>query len=81
MHGIVYVPESEAPSDPLEAEGAFYIFHAGSGYRDMLRRWYLVQEEGSGDSHGSTGAWVLLSWRPIWSEWLDDGSGFEDSLC
>ena len=22
MHGIVYVPESEAPSDPLENEGA-----------------------------------------------------------
>ena len=21
VHGIVYVPESEAPSDPLEAEG------------------------------------------------------------
>ncbi len=21
MHGIVYVPESEAPSDPLEVEG------------------------------------------------------------
>lgn len=26
MHGIVYVPESEAPSDPLEAEGVSYIF-------------------------------------------------------
>ena len=25
MHGIVYVPESEAPSDPLEAEGVYYI--------------------------------------------------------
>ena len=25
VHGIVYVPESEAPSDPLEAEGASYI--------------------------------------------------------
>lgn len=25
MHGIVYVPESEAPSDPLEAEGMSYI--------------------------------------------------------
>ena len=23
VHGIVYVPESEAPSDPLEAEGAW----------------------------------------------------------
>lgn len=26
VHGIVYVPESEAPSDPLEAEGVSYIF-------------------------------------------------------
>lgn len=25
MHGIVYVPESEAPSDPLENEGAFSV--------------------------------------------------------
>lgn len=25
MHGIVYVPESEAPSDPLEVEGASYV--------------------------------------------------------
>ena len=25
VHGIVYVPESEAPSDPLEAEGVSYI--------------------------------------------------------
>ena len=25
VHGIVYVPESEAPSDPLESEGASYI--------------------------------------------------------
>lgn len=25
MHGIVYVPESEAPSDPLENEGAFAV--------------------------------------------------------
>lgn len=25
VHGIVYVPESEAPSDPLEAEGVCYI--------------------------------------------------------
>ena len=24
VHGIVYVPESEAPSDPLEVEGAHY---------------------------------------------------------
>ena len=23
MHGIVYVPESEAPSDPLEVEGTY----------------------------------------------------------
>lgn len=26
VHGIVYVPESEAPSDPLEAEGVSNIF-------------------------------------------------------
>ena len=26
VHGIVYVPESEAPSDPLESEGALYIY-------------------------------------------------------
>ena len=25
VHGIVYVPESEAPSDPLESEGVSYI--------------------------------------------------------
>ena len=25
MHGIVYVPESEAPSDPLEVEGTYYV--------------------------------------------------------
>ena len=25
VHGIVYVPESEAPSDPLESEGMSYI--------------------------------------------------------
>ena len=25
MHGIVYVPESEAPSDPLEVEGVSSI--------------------------------------------------------
>ena len=25
VHGIVYVPESEAPSDPLEVEGVFHI--------------------------------------------------------
>ena len=25
MHGIVYVPESEAPTDPLEVEGALVI--------------------------------------------------------
>ena len=25
MHGIVYVPESEAPSDPLENEGKFIV--------------------------------------------------------
>ena len=25
VHGIVYVPESEAPSDPLEAEGVSWI--------------------------------------------------------
>ena len=25
MHGIVYVPESEAPTDPLEVEGAFIL--------------------------------------------------------
>lgn len=24
MHGIVYVPEHEAPSDPLEVEGKLY---------------------------------------------------------
>ena len=29
VHGIVYVPESEAPSDPLEAEGVlpFFMFY------------------------------------------------------
>ena len=26
VHGIVYVPESEAPSDPLEAEGVSFVF-------------------------------------------------------
>ena len=25
VHGIVYVPESEAPSDPLEVEGIYYV--------------------------------------------------------
>ena len=25
VHGIVYVPEAEAPSDPLEAEGRAYL--------------------------------------------------------
>ena len=30
VHGIVYVPESEAPSDPLEAEGVFYISTSAS---------------------------------------------------
>jgi len=25
VHGIVYVPESEAPSDPLENEGTFAV--------------------------------------------------------
>ena len=25
VHGIVYVPESEAPSDPLEVEGMYYV--------------------------------------------------------
>ena len=25
VHGIVYVPESEAPSDPLEVEGEIYL--------------------------------------------------------
>lgn len=25
MHGIVYVPESDAPSDPLEAEGKQFL--------------------------------------------------------
>ena len=25
MHGIVYVPESEAPSDPLEVEGKYFV--------------------------------------------------------
>lgn len=38
VHGIVYVPESEAPSDPLEKEGMFTLpvsrscaIHLGSG--------------------------------------------------
>jgi len=26
VHGIVYVPEAEAPSDPLEAEGSWTYF-------------------------------------------------------
>ncbi len=31
VHGIVYVPESEAPSDPLESEGLCGVF--------LLRGW------------------------------------------
>lgn len=32
VHGIVYVPESEAPQDPLEREGK----HIGRGNREDL---------------------------------------------
>lgn len=35
VHGIVYVPESEAPSDPLEAESRFYASYQG-------RQWLMV---------------------------------------
>ena len=31
MHGIVYVPESEAPSDPLEKESTFAHIHILEG--------------------------------------------------
>ena len=31
VHGIVYVPESEAPSDPLEVEGVYYVLRPTSG--------------------------------------------------
>lgn len=39
VHGIVYVPESEAPSDPLEAEGVlpFFMFtFVGCGSRGLM---------------------------------------------
>ena len=32
VHGIVYVPESEAPSDPLEVEGMEYALRPVDGY-------------------------------------------------
>ena len=34
VHGIVYVPESEAPSDPLEKEGMFCTI-----YSSYVRFW------------------------------------------
>ena len=37
VHGIVYVPESEAPSDPLEAEGKHLSWQEGRGGGEMTR--------------------------------------------
>lgn len=43
VHGIVYVPESEAPSDPLESEGKFTVsvLVQQLGFKEK-RRWLLT---------------------------------------
>ena len=51
VHGIVYVPESEIPSDPLEQEGTCrYIVH----HMEEVRRWWFIRGglEGSGRWRG-----------------------------
>lgn len=35
VHGIVYVPESEAPADPLEKEG---MWHSSNAYLGRLAK-------------------------------------------
>ena len=35
VHGIVYVPESEAPQDPLEREGMVEYYSPSGGARNM----------------------------------------------
>jgi len=38
VHGIVYVPESEAPQDPLDKEGMYFtIHHEYYAYRLLVR--------------------------------------------
>lgn len=32
VHGIVYVPEADAPSDPLEAEGKLFTYQMSSNF-------------------------------------------------
>ena len=65
MHGIVYVPESEAPSDPLESDGASYIptFALRLSTRNTgFGCWYSY-----GDSKGPT--------------WLDEQFSLERKLA
>jgi hypothetical protein len=38
VHGIVYVPESEAPSDPLEQEGTWHAPELAQGALDNYNR-------------------------------------------
>ncbi|KAH0844512.1 Endosomal protein P24B [Fonsecaea pedrosoi] len=38
VHGIVYVPESEAPQDPLETEGSYFVPHSGPLETKAARR-------------------------------------------
>ena len=45
VHGIVYVPESEAPSDPLEVEGMHYVQIRGplsSSYHMSMARTDII---------------------------------------
>ncbi|OAL24889.1 hypothetical protein AYO20_10593 [Fonsecaea nubica] len=38
VHGIVYVPESEAPQDPLDTEGSYFDPHYGPPETKVARR-------------------------------------------
>lgn len=68
MHGIVYVPESEAPSDPLEVEGMRYLRIRGpllSSHHMSMRRADIMCGQG-GDVASNNG--LLTASRHSYSE-------------
>ena len=69
VHGIVYVPESEAPNDPLEMEGAYlYSIHE--------RVWRRVETLGDQRPRGCD-----ESTEQHWKKWLKGSWDSEGLSC